>query len=31
VAKALVAVYGSVEAWEAEFRRTAMSLAGGSG
>ncbi|MDO9453350.1 MAG: Fe-Mn family superoxide dismutase [Stagnimonas sp.] len=24
-------VYGSIEAWEAEFRRTAMSLAGGSG
>ena len=31
IAKALAQVYGSVEAWEAEFRRTAMSLAGGSG
>jgi Fe-Mn family superoxide dismutase len=31
VAKALSQVYGSVAAWEAEFRRTAMSLAGGSG
>jgi len=31
VAKALAQVYGSVAAWEAEFRRTAMSLAGGSG
>ncbi len=31
IAVALKAVYGSVEAWEAEFRRTAMSLAGGSG
>lgn len=30
IAKALAQVYGSVEAWEAEFRRTAMSLAGGS-
>jgi superoxide dismutase, Fe-Mn family len=28
---ALAAAYGSFEAWEAEFRRTAMSLAGGSG
>lgn len=31
IAKALSQVYGSLEAWEAEFRRTAMSLAGGSG
>ena len=31
VAQALSATYGSPEAWEAEFRRTAMSLAGGSG
>jgi Fe-Mn family superoxide dismutase len=31
VAKALSQVYGSTAAWEAEFRRTAMSLAGGSG
>jgi len=31
IADALKARYGSVEAWEAEFRRTAMSLAGGSG
>jgi Fe-Mn family superoxide dismutase len=28
---ALSSAYGSPEAWEAEFRRTAMSLAGGSG
>lgn len=28
---ALALAYGSPEAWEAEFRRTAMSLAGGSG
>lgn len=28
---ALKSAYGSVEHWEAEFRRTAMSLAGGSG
>ncbi|NML95703.1 superoxide dismutase [Novosphingobium olei] len=28
---ALVASHGSFEAWEAEFRRTAMALAGGSG
>jgi Fe-Mn family superoxide dismutase len=28
---ALVATHGSFEAWEAEFRRTAMALAGGSG
>lgn len=27
----LAAAFGSIEAWEAEFRRTAMSLAGGSG
>ncbi|MDB5972559.1 MAG: Superoxide dismutase, Fe-Mn family [Hydrocarboniphaga sp.] len=31
IAAALKSVYGSVEAWEAEFRRTALSLAGGSG
>jgi Fe-Mn family superoxide dismutase len=31
VARALATAFGSVEAWEAEFRRTAMSLAGGSG
>ena len=31
VAQALAAAYGSPEAWEAEFRRTAMSIAGGSG
>jgi len=31
VAKALAQVYGSVESWETEFRRTALSLAGGSG
>ena len=31
IAQALAAAYGSPEAWEAEFRRTAMSLAGGSG
>lgn len=28
---ALAMAYGSFDAWEAEFRRTAMSLAGGSG
>jgi superoxide dismutase, Fe-Mn family len=28
---ALTAAFGSFEAWEAEFKRTAMSLAGGSG
>lgn len=28
---ALAASYGSFDSWEAEFRRTAMSLAGGSG
>ncbi len=31
IAASLKQVYGSTEAWEAEFRRTAMSLAGGSG
>jgi Fe-Mn family superoxide dismutase len=31
VAGALAAAFGSHEAWEAEFRRTAMALAGGSG
>ena len=31
VLKAIKKAYGSYEAWEAEFRRTAMSLAGGSG
>lgn len=31
VLNAIKSVYGSAEAWEAEFRRTAMSLAGGSG
>jgi Fe-Mn family superoxide dismutase len=31
VLTALRKAYGSYEAWEAEFRRTAMSLAGGSG
>ncbi len=31
VLKAIAQVYGSFAAWEAEFRRTAMSLAGGSG
>ena len=31
VRQALGAAYGSFEAWEAEFRRTAMSLAGGAG
>ncbi|MAY24946.1 MAG: superoxide dismutase [Polycyclovorans sp.] len=31
LARALAAAYGSVEAWEAEFRRTAMSLSGGAG
>ncbi|MBU0555355.1 MAG: Fe-Mn family superoxide dismutase [Alphaproteobacteria bacterium] len=31
VRQALAASYGSFDAWEAEFRRTAMSLAGGSG
>lgn len=31
IRSALTSAYGSPEAWEAEFRRTAMSLAGGSG
>jgi Fe-Mn family superoxide dismutase len=31
VAAALAQAYGSRETWEAEFRRTAMALAGGSG
>lgn len=31
IADALAASYGGLDAWEAEFRRTAMSLAGGSG
>lgn len=31
VRDALASAYGSFDAWEAEFRRTAMSLAGGSG
>ena len=31
VAAALARAFGSREAWEAEFRRTAMALAGGSG
>ena len=31
VARALAAAYGSLGAWQAEFHRTAMSLAGGSG
>lgn len=31
IAEALSAAFGSTAAWEAEFRRTAMSLAGGSG
>jgi Fe-Mn family superoxide dismutase len=31
IRQALAAAFGSFEAWEAEFRRTAMSLAGGSG
>ena len=31
VLASLKATYGSYEAWESEFRRTAMSLAGGSG
>jgi len=31
VLSAIKMTYGSFEAWEAEFRRTAMSLAGGSG
>ena len=31
VAQALAAAFGSIEAWQAEFHRTAMSLSGGSG
>ncbi len=31
IVQALAAAYGSLDAWEAEFRRTAMSIAGGSG
>lgn len=31
VLKAIKQTYGSYDSWEAEFRRTAMSLAGGSG
>jgi Fe-Mn family superoxide dismutase len=31
VAKALAAAFGSLDAWQDEFRRTAMSLSGGSG
>jgi Fe-Mn family superoxide dismutase len=31
IREALVSGYGSFDTWEAEFRRTAMSLAGGSG
>ncbi|MEA3390324.1 MAG: Fe-Mn family superoxide dismutase [Pseudomonadota bacterium] len=31
IRQALAASHGSLEAWEAEFRRTAMALAGGSG
>jgi Fe-Mn family superoxide dismutase len=31
VLKAIKKAYGSYDAWEAEFKRTAMSLAGGSG
>ncbi len=31
IAEALAASHGSIEAWEAEFRRSAMALAGGSG
>jgi Fe-Mn family superoxide dismutase len=31
VLQALATAYGSADSWEAEFRRTAMSLAGGSG
>jgi len=31
IAQALARNFGSLDAWEAEFRRTAMSLAGGSG
>jgi Fe-Mn family superoxide dismutase len=31
IARALATAFGSLGAWEAEFRRTAMSLSGGSG
>jgi Fe-Mn family superoxide dismutase len=31
ISDAIKAAYGSLEAWEAEFRRSAMALAGGSG
>ncbi len=31
VARALAAAFGSIDAWGAEFRRTAMALSGGSG
>ena len=31
IARALGTAFGSLDAWEAEFRRTAMGLAGGSG
>lgn len=31
IARALAAAFGDIGAWEAEFRRTAMSIAGGSG
>ena len=31
VARALAAAFGSLDAWQAEFKRTAMSLSGGSG
>ncbi len=31
IASALAASHGSLDAWESEFRRTAMALAGGSG
>lgn len=31
IRQALIEAFGSFEAWEAEFKRTAMSLAGGSG
>jgi Fe-Mn family superoxide dismutase len=31
IARALAAEFGSIELWEAEFRRTAAALAGGSG
>jgi Fe-Mn family superoxide dismutase len=31
ISESLAKTYGSLDAWEAEFRRTAMALAGGSG